>query len=638
MISLEIKADTKSSGVVKDTKNEKAPVLSFAELLNGIEKEENTAVVKTPNMLLVPQDEKASKQQSLGKDEIKDTKGSVQKSSVLKLLQGIEAEIAQTKNVSSSQNVDEKEQDVLKAPFSLNEKITTLLTPKEVKNLISDAKEYLKNQITQTKEYKQSQINDLPKTLKGLATLAKKLDIDVSKITIEKVETSVKEPKLDLKNLQRISIQEQNSSDDTQKKVLAHGKESKNDLKDLLSVKKEAIEVKEPKNNPQDLSDVKKETVQLKESKSDPKDLSGVKKEIKQEQPKEADKKITAEKQTSNIDKTKEIEVEKSDIKTSQNGKNEVEVPKQQKIVSQDDLQTKQKEIIKPVITQTTKSVSIEKNKQTDELDLKNVQKTQQVSQVIQEIKTAPILKQTQISSISTQEIVSKKISKPEVKNTKEKADDTLQLLLKGESVRKNDTALTADFSVATAKVIAPRLNDENKKGLKELLQGDSAQKSESVSRPEQAQVAKSDSLDVKINEAKQMIKYLSNDVKDAIDNYKSPFTRVKVQLNPQKLGEVDLTVVQRGKNLHVNLSSNNAAINTLAMNANDLKTQLQNSGINNATLNFNNQGEGSQQQQGQQQNKEQARQQYENFQQLDNEDENKEHLSSLEIIVPRYI
>ena len=89
------------------------------------------------------------------------------------------------------------------------------------------------------------------------------------------------------------------------------------------------------------------------------------------------------------------------------------------------------------------------------------------------------------------------------------------------------------------------------------------------------------------------MVKYLSQDVKSAINDYKSPFTRVQVQLHPQKLGEIDLTVVQRGKNLHINLSSNNAAVNTLAMNANDLKVQLNNNGINNASLNFNSNPQG---------------------------------------------
>lgn len=135
------------------------------------------------------------------------------------------------------------------------------------------------------------------------------------------------------------------------------------------------------------------------------------------------------------------------------------------------------------------------------------------------------------------------------------------------------------------------------------------------------------------------MIKYLSQDVKQAIDDYKAPFTRVKLQLNPQKLGEVDVTIVQRGKNLHVNLSSNNAAMNTLAVNANDLKVQLQNNGIQNASLSFNNNSQGSEftnggQTQQQQQQKQNAHDEYSFF---ENEETNEEILSSLEIVVPNY-
>jgi flagellar hook-length control protein FliK len=136
------------------------------------------------------------------------------------------------------------------------------------------------------------------------------------------------------------------------------------------------------------------------------------------------------------------------------------------------------------------------------------------------------------------------------------------------------------------------------------------------------------------------MVKYISADVKTAIEDYKSPFTRIKVQLNPQKLGEVELTIVQRGKNLHINIGSNNTAINTLSMNVNELKTQLNNNGIQNATLNFNNNSQSDssgfgQQQQQQRHNEQQARQEYDYY---EKEEQNEEVLSSLEIIVPHYI
>ncbi len=244
-----------------------------------------------------------------------------------------------------------------------------------------------------------------------------------------------------------------------------------------------------------------------------------------------------------------------------------------------------------------------------------------------------------QMTQPTTQQLVQTKLVQPEQKTPKQKADETLQMLLRGDKVQKSDAStpfLTADFSVATAKVIAPQATKESTQNLESLLKGDTQESV--VAKQDGGSVLKADSFEVKLNEAKQMTKYLSQDVKAAIDDYKSPFTRVKVQLNPQRLGEVDLTIVQRGKNLHINLTSNNAAINTLAMNANDLKMQLQNNGINNASLNFNSgsQGENAQSQQQQQQHQrgQQQEQEYNYFAQ---QEEHEEILSSLEIVVPYY-
>jgi len=174
---------------------------------------------------------------------------------------------------------------------------------------------------------------------------------------------------------------------------------------------------------------------------------------------------------------------------------------------------------------------------------------------------------------------------------------------------------------------------------LEKLLHGESSneQHNGSNAKLETSATLKADSFEVKLNEAKQMIKYISQDVKTAIEDYKSPFTRIKVQLNPQKLGEIDLTIVQRGKNLHVNISSNNAAINTLSMNANELKAQLSNNGINNASLNFNNSSQNSDQGANQQQNRQNERRADEEYNYFDNEENNEEIVSSLEIVVPNY-
>ena len=258
--------------------------------------------------------------------------------------------------------------------------------------------------------------------------------------------------------------------------------------------------------------------------------------------------------------------------------------------------------------------------------------------EITNDLKSTPLFKAHASVEHTTEQLVQTKQFKVEEKTPKVKADETLKLLLMGEKSSQNNPTLTADFSVATAKVIAPQATTDTTKALEKLLHSESSEgENSSLSKTDGLATHKADSFEVKLNEAKHMIKYLSTDVKTAIEDYKSPFTRVKIQLNPQKLGEVDLTIVQRGKNLHVNLSSNTTAINTLSMNVNELRTQLNNSGINNASLNFSNSSDnsGSNQQQGQKQHEKEAHEEYNYF---DNEDVNEEVLSSLEIVVPRYI
>ncbi|MDF1875367.1 flagellar hook-length control protein FliK [Sulfurimonas sp. SAG-AH-194-I05] len=256
--------------------------------------------------------------------------------------------------------------------------------------------------------------------------------------------------------------------------------------------------------------------------------------------------------------------------------------------------------------------------------------------EILKELKATPLFKAQERVDQTTQQFVQTKQFKIEEKTPKTKADETLKLLLRGEKPNKSGNAMTADFAVATARVIAPEAKSETTKSLEQLLHGDIE---ESTSKIDGLTTHKADSFEVKLNEAKQMVKYLSQDVKTAIEDYKSPFTRIKVQLNPAKMGEVDITIVSRGKNLHVNISANTAAINTLAINASELRTQLNNNGIQNATLNFNNSSQNSDQGSShQQRNPQQERQAKEEYDYFENEEQNEEILSSLEIVVPNYI
>jgi len=303
------------------------------------------------------------------------------------------------------------------------------------------------------------------------------------------------------------------------------------------------------------------------------------------------------------------------------------------------------KEIVQDKKAQHASEKQIPINQPITQTQLSNEMKNDE--KVVQVQKETPLFKaQTVSEHATTEQIVQAKannLSKVDQKTSKDKSDESLKLLLSDEKSSQNTTSATPDLSAL--KVAPAAATQENTKTLEQLLRGESfiSEKSQQDTKVEVLSTQKADSFEVKINEAKQMVRYLSDDIKNAIDEYKSPFTRVKVQLNPAHLGEIDLTIVQRGKNLHVNLSSNNAAINTLIMNSNELRVQLNNSGINNATLNFSdtsqqggytdNQSGGAEQQK--RQNEQKAHTEYSYF---ENEEAHEEILSSLEIIVLRYI
>jgi len=92
-----------------------------------------------------------------------------------------------------------------------------------------------------------------------------------------------------------------------------------------------------------------------------------------------------------------------------------------------------------------------------------------------------------------------------------------------------------------------------------------------------------------KIIEAKQTIKHFASSLKEAVENYKPPITKLTLELHPKELGKVDVTIQQRGENLQVQINTNNqTTINLFIQNQNELKNSLVNMGFTNINMNFN--------------------------------------------------
>lgn len=325
MIAIDLKAESSVSSSNKRSKaDEKTSLLSFSELLKGIDSKtdgSSNKMIHNGSLILALNEQESTKA-------------------------NLDTKVAQTQSTkqdsfSSLLKIEEVE---------INPTITNSLSIKEIKQLIVEAKQYLKSKISELQEYKELKSQDLPKTLKGLATLAKKLHIDVSKITIEDVQVVQKDtPKLTTTTPQRVKTDDK---------------------------------------------------VKLDEEKS-----------VKDFKPSKQSDRIVADEEP--------LHVKTTLVKKSKEIHNEVVQEQVQKIEAQED-------------------------------------KKQLKEGKIASLKTTSLFKAQKTQEITTEQLVQAKQIQVEQKTPKQKADETLQLLLKGEKASKGDLKLTADFSVATARVIAP--------------------------------------------------------------------------------------------------------------------------------------------------------------------------------------
>ena len=102
------------------------------------------------------------------------------------------------------------------------------------------------------------------------------------------------------------------------------------------------------------------------------------------------------------------------------------------------------------------------------------------------------------------------------------------------------------------------------------------------------------DSLKQNIHKAKESIKHFATDLKEAVENYKPPISKLSMELHPKELGKVEVTIVHRGDNLQIQINSNNTAVGFFHSTQQELRQNLINMGFTDVNMSFN-----QQQQQG---------------------------------------
>ncbi|WP_154428558.1 flagellar hook-length control protein FliK [Helicobacter pylori] len=201
------------------------------------------------------------------------------------------------------------------------------------------------------------------------------------------------------------------------------------------------------------------------------------------------------------------------------------------------------------------------------------------------EKKTPPLREALQMNAIKRDKTLSKK--KPEKTPTKTQTttqaatpENTPKIPLKTPPLMPliganppNDNAPTPLEKEEKTKEIS-----ENKEKTKEST--NSAQSAQNAQASDKASENKSAT-------PKETIKHFTQQLKQEIQEYKPPMSRISMDLFPKELGKVEVTIQKVGKNLKVSVISHNNSLQTFLDNQQDLKNSLNALGFEGVDLSF---------------------------------------------------
>ncbi|WRB36871.1 flagellar hook-length control protein FliK [Helicobacter pylori] len=202
------------------------------------------------------------------------------------------------------------------------------------------------------------------------------------------------------------------------------------------------------------------------------------------------------------------------------------------------------------------------------------------------EKKTPPLKEALQMNAIKRDKTLSKK--KPEKTPTKAQTtapsiapENAPKIPLKtpplmpliGANPPPNDNAPTPLEKEETTKEVS-----DNKEKTKES--SNSAQSAQNTQASDKTSESKSTT-------PKETIKHFTQQLKQEIQEYKPPMSRISMDLFPKELGKVEVVIQKVGKNLKVSVISHNNSLQTFLDNQQDLKNSLNALGFEGVDLSF---------------------------------------------------
>lgn len=499
---------------------------------------------------------------------------------------------------------------------SLNQNNNTQKTIKTKQETIPQSPQNPKELLEFTKA------QNTPKTLKDIVELSNKMQLNLQKITI--VEEKAIEDKLPLKE---IIPQASLVSTKKQSKV----KQNKTDnIFNAILQDKDFIQQKVKKQNPQQATiqekNNKKETITQsptneilannlktttkKDSKNtldskETKELNINPKEVKSENPqveiksvkiKSKDKKVekqenhsiatkTPKEETKNQSTTKQASIEIQAEKIKSNKPDSTNANAETKNIAnpiQENKELPKETLLNPKEVET--KIQSSKNNEIEPKNSKNTKPTES------QTTTNPITIKEDKESKEDKNKNSSKIAKQEDKYISIKQDAKEEMIQKysdnliqtKEEMQKSDEQRFLDNLL---KIETPQKSKQSPQITKIEESKDHKEKNNKIHQEIYQTSIQNQSFE-SFN-PKNTFLHFSDKLRDALQNYKPPITKISLELNPENLGNVELTITKMGDKVNIQIGSNQTALQLFMQNAQEFKIQLNNVGFNEVTMDF---------------------------------------------------
>ncbi|CAX29416.1 flagellar hook-length control protein FliK [Helicobacter pylori] len=201
------------------------------------------------------------------------------------------------------------------------------------------------------------------------------------------------------------------------------------------------------------------------------------------------------------------------------------------------------------------------------------------------EKKTPPLKEALQMNAIKRDKTLSKK--KPEKTQTKTQTTAPSIALENAPKIPLKTPPLMPLIGANPPNDNPPTLLEKEETTKEVSDNKEKAKETSSSAQSAQNTQASDKTSDNKSIAPKETIKHFTQQLKQEIQEYKPPMSKISMDLFPKELGKVEITIQKMGKNLKVSVISHNNSLQTFLDNQQDLKNSLNALGFEGVDLSF---------------------------------------------------